>query len=234
MTNNKNLSEILSEIIVERGITIDKLSILTNIPKRYLSAIIENDARNMPAAPYMKGYIAKIGTILEIDPQPMIDAYKKASPKTSGKDDSLPQNRFVTTQGRPKLPIIIIAIIVVSALYVGKYYILPGILGIPSIEINIPAFANGEAPLETYEQIFTIQGTINPRDSITISGELVPVSPEGLFAKEVLLHSGLNTFEIRVQRFLGREITVTRQIFYITNNLNQTINNYGEEIIQEE
>ncbi len=228
MTNNKSLSEILSEIIVERGMTIDKLSTLTNIPKRYLSAIIENDTYNMPAAPYAKGYIAKICAVLEIDPQPIIDAYKKTHLKSSGKEDYLPKNRFVAARNTKKwLPIILLLPIIISVFYIGKYYILPGVLGIPSIEINIPLVVNGGMPLEINDQFFTIQGVINPRDSITISGESIPVSPEGQFTKEVFLHSGLNTFEIRVQRFLGRETVITRQIFYIENNLNQIINNNG-------
>jgi len=229
MLSDKNLGEVLSEIILERGITLDKLSELTNIPKRYLIAMMDNDFKNMPAAPYARGYITKICSVLEINSRQAIDAYNKIGLKTSGKDDFLPQNRFALTKHYKNnwvLIVIAITIIVISGLFFTNRHIFTNFFGIPSIEVNIPARGDNSPLLETSEQFFIIQGMINPQDSITINGEAASVNEEGIFAKEVLLSAGLNTFEIRVQRPLGRETIIVREIFNITENLNVEVNNY--------
>ncbi|MCK9186956.1 MAG: helix-turn-helix domain-containing protein [Candidatus Colwellbacteria bacterium] len=228
MNNDKKLGDILSEIITEHGITLEKLSDLTNIPKRYLSAIIDNDLKNMPAAPYVRGYLIKISSALDTEPEILLDAYKKAGLKTSGKEDFLPKNRFIVAKKRKGW---IFAII----LGILAIIIMPRInsfLGIPSLDINLPEKIENRDFLETRDQLLAIEGKINPKDSIIINKELVPVDSEGRFTKEVQLDAGLNTFEIKVKRFLGREITVIRKVFYITENLNEennNINNAQEE-----
>ncbi len=228
MLSDKNLGEVLSEIILERGITLDKLSELTNIPKRYLVAMMDNDFKNMPAAPYARGYITKICSVLEINSRQAIDTYNKIGLKTSGKGDSLPQNRFALTKHYKKswlIIIIITVIIVIFGLIFINRHIFADFFGIPFIEVNIPAREDNSPLLETNEQFFTIQGMINPQDSITINGEAAPVNEEGVFTKEVLLNPGLNTFEIRVKRPLGQETIIIREIFNITENLNVEVNN---------
>jgi len=228
MLSDKNLGEVLSEIILERGITLDKLSELTNIPKRYLIAMMDNDSKNMPSAPYARGYITKICSVLEINSKQAIDAYNKIGLKTSGKDDSLPQNRFALTKHYKKnwlVIVVITTIIVISGLIFTNRHMFANFFGIPSIEVNIPAREDNSPLIETSEQFFTIQGMINPQDSITINGEAAPVNEKGVFVKEVLLNPGLNTFEIRAQRPLGRETMIVREIFNITENLNVEVNN---------
>lgn len=234
--NDKNLGESLSELIVEQGITVEKLSELTNIPKRYLSAMAENDRKNMPAAPYVKGYIAKICTTLSIDPEPLLESYKRTDSKTSGKDDFLPKNRFALTKRKRGWLVVVPALIVIIAIFFIGKYLFANFIGIPPIDINLPEKVGDMEFLETREKLFTIQGKINPKDSIIIHNEPVSVSADGSFSKEVILDAGLNTFEIKVKRFLGKEITVIRKVLYITENLNEEINNIdnGEETIQEE
>ena len=228
MLSDKSLGEVLSEMIVERGITLDKLSELTNIPKRYLIAMTENDFKNMPAAPYARGYITKICSVLEINSRQAIEIYNKIELKTSGKEDFLPQNRFAFTKHYKNnwlIIAIIVAIIAIAGLIFTNRHIFTNFFGVPSIEVNIPARRDNSPFLETNEQFFTIQGIINPQDSITINGEATPVNEEGIFTKEVLLNTGLNTFEIRVKRPLGRATIIVREIFYTTENLNVEVNN---------
>jgi hypothetical protein len=232
MTSDKNLGEMLSDLTTEHGISLDKLSELTNIPKRYLSAIVENDSRNMPAAPYVLGYVTKICSTLGVEAKPFHDAYRKAGLKTSGKEDYLPKNRFAITKKKKGWIFATAISIIVVFLIVPR---LDALLGIPSIEINLPAKVEDRDFLETRDQLFVISGKINPKDSIIINKELIPTDGEGGFSKEVLLNTGLNAFEIKVKRFLGREITVIRKIFYITEDINEINNNInGEEIYQED
>jgi hypothetical protein len=228
MMNDRSLGEILSELAVEHGLTLDKLSELTNIPKRYLSAIAENDEKNMPASPYMKGYVAKICSTLGTDPNPLLEAYKKLGSKDSGKEDSLPRNRFALAKKKTgwivALSLAVVAVIA-GLLPIGKRYLFAGFMGIPPIEVNLPAKVEDRDFLETRSQFFTIEGKINPKDSIIINREPISVNADGAFSKEVPLDPGLNTFEIKVKRFLGKETTVIRKVFYITEDLDEEKNN---------
>jgi hypothetical protein len=242
--NDKNLGEALSEVVTEHGLTLEKLSEITNIPKRYLLAMTENDVKNMPAAPYIRGYISKICSMLDADPAILHAAYKKTELKTSGREDYLPKNRFaIVKKSKKKFWIISFITIgfIIAGLRIGPALnsrnagdIGYAFLGIPSIEVNLPAKVNDQDFSETRERTITIDGKINPRDSIIINRELVSVNNDGLFSKEAFLNTGLNVFEIKVKRFLGREITVIRKVFYITEEKNEEKNNInGEEIIQE-
>ena len=233
MGNYKNLAEILSEALVLRGLSAEKLAEMTNIPKRYIVALAEGDERNMPAAPYVRGYLAKIASVLDIDSTPLYMSYKELDLKKSGLSDELPFNRFAIVKSKKGL-FLGLFIFIAVAVFVGIR--LEALLGIPSIEVNIPAKSDDRDFIETRNKVFTIEGKIDSKDSLIIEGEPIPVSAEGRFSKEVPLEAGLNRFEITVKRFLGKEKTIIRNVFYITEDVPESsaeetapINNNGEE-----
>ncbi len=233
MGNYKSLSEILSEAIALRGLSPEKLAEMTNIPKRYILALQECDERNIPAAPYVRGYLAKIATVLDIDSAPLYAAYKELNLKKSGCSDELPRNRFAIVKSKKGLFLGLFAFLIVTILIGIR---LEALLGIPTIEVNIPAKVDDRDFLETRDRMFTIEGRIDSKDSLIIEGEPIPVSAEGRFSKDIPLEAGLNRFEIKVKRFLGKEKTVIRNVFYITDDSSESseeetapINNNGEE-----
>lgn len=229
-TSDKNLGELLAEIAGSRGVTAEKLSELTNIPKRYITALFENDIKNMPAAPYVRGYLTKIASILGIDSESLYEAYHRLNLKTSGREDFLPKNRFALTKSRKGLAALAGVLLIVG--YLGSVR-LNAALGIPSIDINLPAKVDDRDFLETRESVYAVEGKIDAKDSISINNEAIPTDESGLFFKEIALDKGLNTFEIRVKRFLGRETTIIRKVFYIVDeDQENTINTQQVEQAQ--
>lgn len=221
-TSDKNLGELLADIAGSRGVTAEKLSELTNIPKRYITGLFENDIKNMPAAPYVRGYLTKIASILGVESESLYEAYRRLNLKTSGRDDFLPRNRFALTKSRKGLAALAGALLIVG--YFGSVR-LNAALGIPVIDINLPAKVDDRDFLETRESVYTVEGKIDAKDSISINNEAIPTDGSGLFLKEIALDKGLNTFEIRVKRFLGRETTIIRKVFYIVDEAQEnTIN----------
>lgn len=220
--SDKNLGELLGEIAGSRGVTPEKLSELTNIPKRYITALFENDIRNMPAAPYVRGYLTKIASVLGVDSEPLHEGYRRLNLKTSGREDFLPKNRFALAKSRKGMALLAGALLIAG--YFGSVR-LNAALGIPSIDINLPAKVDDRDFLETREAIYTVEGKIDAKDSISINNEAIPTDGSGRFIKEITLDKGLNTFEIRVKRFLGRETTIIRKVFYIVDEAQEnTIN----------
>jgi hypothetical protein len=204
--NDKTLSELIEELMTTRGLNIDKLAELTNIPKRYLIALSGNDVKNLPAGPYVRGYLNKIADVTGVEPIGLYTAYKKLGLKTSGKEDSLPLNRFAIQKPANKLIVIAtIGLLVVTAVS----FKLKDVLGIPSIEISLP-----ETALIVEAPTAIIEGRIDPKDSLELNGEAVYPDSTGAFSEEVSLEQGINTFEFKIKRFLGRETKIERQIIY--------------------
>lgn len=200
--------------MTSRGISVDKLAEISNIPKRYLIAMIEGDIDHLPATPYARGYLGKIASLFDIDPYPLYESFQQVSSKTSaGKNDHLPHNRFANPENKKQLTLVIAGVLslVVIIIIGGR---INSFLGIPSIEVNIPEKVGANNFLETHDRLITIKGDVNPKDSLAINSESIAVDSSGHFEKEVVLNSGINIFEIKVKRFLGREKTITRQVFY--------------------
>ncbi|MBI2515110.1 helix-turn-helix domain-containing protein [Candidatus Wolfebacteria bacterium] len=204
----KTLREILTETIDLRGLTIERLAELTNIPERYLTALRDGDLKRLPPGPYVRGYLMKIAEILEIDGRILWDVYKKQHPlRTSGIEDRLPRNRFALKRFKKKAVVwaIIIGLIVIYLIWQGKDF-----FGTPSIEIVNPVSDNAVVNSASIR----LTGEVNPKDKLMVNNEEVLVEASGRFEKEFPLQPGVNTAEFKVKRFLGKETKVVRQIIY--------------------
>ncbi|MCL4406303.1 MAG: helix-turn-helix domain-containing protein [Patescibacteria group bacterium] len=204
--NEKTLAELMEELITGRGLNIDKLAELTNIPKRYLSALCQNDVKSLPAGPYVRGYLNKIAAVTGVEPTGLYAAYKKLGFKTSGKEDALPSNRFAIQKPANRW---IIAGALGLLLIIGVSLKIKDVLGIPTINVNLP-----ETDLIVQAPTAIIEGKIDPRDSLQLNGEPIYPDSTGAFSEEVPLEQGINTFEFKIKRFLGRETKIERRIIY--------------------
>lgn len=205
--NNNKLSEYINQIFQEKNLTIDRLAALTNIPKRYLIALKEGDFKNLPPAPYVRGYILKIAESLNIEADNLIEAYRELTLKSSGRDDALPTNRFAITEKPARRFLVLLIIILFFSLLLLRFT--PNFRGVPEINVNLP-----EEVMTVTDGSLIIEGSVEPADAVFINGEPVAVDRNGRFIKEVMLENGQNTFEIKAKRFLGRETKIIRQVFY--------------------
>ncbi len=203
-----HLRDMLLDALEARGLNMQRLAELTDIPERYLAALRDNETKRLPAAPYIRGYLMKIGAVLGIDGKTLWDAYKTQNPvRTSGVEDRLPINRFAIQNSNKKFIVlgVILLLGIVYLVWRGNDF-----LGTPRIDIISPATNDilvTTSPLK-------LVGQINPRDKLTINGEELVPDASGHFEKEFPLQDGVNTAEFKVKRFLGKETTVVRQIIY--------------------
>lgn len=205
--DNKKLADVIQELMEERGISLEKLAYITNIPQRFLLALKNGEFNKLPAKPYVRGYLLKIATVLEVDPEIVLRAYKESAEiKSSGTRDRLPTNRFAKQRFNKNLALAAFVLIILVAFFGIR---VKSILGTPTITLSIP-----DSTLITIDRDLKVSGRISPGDRLTLNEEMVYTNNDGAFEKEVNLSSGLNTLEFRVTRFLGREIKVMRQVFY--------------------
>lgn len=201
-------TETLLEALRTKGVTTEKLAQLTGISDRYLSALVGDELEKLPPAPYVHGYVVRIAEALGMDGEALWREYPKdpGTLRRSGKRDTLPMNRFTTSQINKRVLGIGVLVVLIVAYVIIR---LPSIVGMPSLEL-----ANIEDMMVVSTSTFTIAGSMNPADELTINGEAVYPENTGTFSRVVDLEPGFNTFEFRVKRFLGKENVLVRQIFY--------------------
>ena len=59
-----------------RGLTLDAVAATTRIVRRHLDALERSDLDALPPGPFGKGYLRTYATLLGIDPDPILTAYR--------------------------------------------------------------------------------------------------------------------------------------------------------------
>ncbi len=208
MSDKKPLPELLKDLLTARGFTAEKLSAVTNIPRRFINSLLEESYRDLPSKPYIRGYLMKIAAALEIEPETLLQSYSAATEiPTSGKKDSLPVNRFAMKPVSRNILAACAILILIAGVLIFRFN---DIIGSPQIEVNVPGI--------TQTNPLRVTGKIKPSDRLTVNGEMVYPADDGTFSKDVSLDSGPNTIEFDIKRFLGRETKVMKQVIYQPTN----------------
>lgn len=204
---NENFSAFLNEKMRQSGIDIKKLSQISGISLKNLEGLAEGDVSKLPPLPYIRGYLIKLGQILNFDPEEYWQMFKNHELiKSSGPKDLLPRNRF-TRKGIGKRLALISAGIVLIVYFSFR---IQEIIGIPTISLTYP----DKDIINTSQSSITLTGLVKNANQLFINGEVVSIEKNGFFEKEAMLTPGLNTIQIKAKKFLGRETTLIRQVIF--------------------
>ncbi len=192
----------------QKGMSIKKLAETTGIARSHIENIASGNFKDMPSAPYFRGYLIRLGKILDFDGDERWEEIKKEGMlKKSGPKDMLPKNRFI--KKHPSKFIWAGAVFVIAIVYI--IFRFARIAGMPTLTLIFPA----ENPATVSSSEITLQGTVTNADSLSIGGETVPIAQDGTWQKNVLLFpQNPNTFQITAKKFLGGETDIVEQIFY--------------------
>ena len=157
MEQEKTLQVIFEEALEQKNLNQDKLSMITEIPKRYILAIQNTELNKLPSAPYVRGYLKKICEVLGLNFPEMWEIYKKElSHKTSGAFDKLPINRFAIHRLNRKSAItatVGMVIFIFLAMNFNKFF------GKPYLNIETPK----DTITSTNEPVINLSGKIYVR-----------------------------------------------------------------------
>lgn len=204
MNDYQDIIEALRDLMKAKGIGPQRLSSTTDVPRRFIDAILNGEFDKLPARPYIRGYLYKISNALGVESDLLWQIYRSSTESlSSGEKDTLPINRFALRKLNSGLAISILLVVLVIIFLAFNFN---RIIGKPTLDVNIPESTN--------EEVFNVEGLINPSDVLTLNGELIYTDEEGNFEKRVQMEPGLNTLEFKIKRYLGRETTLIKQIFY--------------------
>jgi cytoskeletal protein RodZ len=193
--------------IKERGATLKKLSEATGISPMHLESLVHGRFEDLPSAPYVHGYLTRLGKALDFDGEAWWEKIKKERlVGNSGPNDALPHNRFLRES--PAKMIWGGAIAVLVVVYLA--FQIPVIFSKPSLTVAFPS----SNPFTTNSSTLTFEGTVSGANSLSLNGDPITVAQDGSWEKSVLLQSGVNSFSIAAKRLLGREADITEEIIY--------------------
>ena len=192
-----------------KGITLLKLRQQTGIAERYLSAFLEDESGKLPASPYVRGYLFRIASVLELDGNALWESYKASSElKSSGAEDRMPENRFALKRINRKM-IFWVGVAIVAVAYLGTNA--NRFLGKPDLVLTSPSTETSV----TTASIVMISGMIKPGNIVSVGGEEVVVGSDGKFETAYHLEPGLNQITIFTENpVIGRKNEITRQVIY--------------------
>ncbi len=210
MEDTRKLRDIILDQCEAREIRVEDLIKKTGIPEQYLDAIINDVRRRLPAFPYIRTYLVAIANLLELPRDLVITKYRSEfTEKISGGGDTLPQNRFALPSDKKRLLIGAGVIVAVILLYAGSR---SGFFGRPHLTIEVPP-ADQETFI-TSSSTITLSGTVDVGDTLLLNGQPVTVDNDGRFSKDYQLVPEINVLEFVTKRFLGRQLSVTKQVYY--------------------
>jgi cytoskeletal protein RodZ len=205
--NDLDFSKHFNEKLKARGLSLKKLSELSGISLPYLESMAEGDFAALPSAPYVRGYLAIVGEILDLDAAFWWEELRARNRiKSSGAYDELPRNRFAPRSTSFLLWAGIAVVLIVG--YLGIRF--SAIFGKPLIEVTAPA----AAVTTVNDPSIVVAGRLTGGDELLVNREPADRNPDGTWQKAVTLDPGLNVIEITATKFLGRRTTITRQVVY--------------------
>ncbi len=204
---NTDFPQFLTQLMKDRGLNLKKLSDVSGISIKHLEVLARGNFAALPSAPYFRGYLIKLGQLLDFDYEPWWTKLKEGGfVNDSGGHDRPPKNRFVKPSLTKIVLIAVLAALVV--LYVG--FQSTRIFGTPVITISYP---EGNPALTTAQTI-TLAGTLKNGTNLYVNSELVSVAASGTWEKPILLSNSRTPIEIRATKFLGGETKIVLQIIY--------------------
>jgi len=204
MNKQSDLGEALKDLMKSKGVGPQKLSSITDVPKRFIDAILQGDLDKLPPRPYIRGYLFKISNALGADNDSLWQVYRSSTETiSSGEGDRLPVNRFAIKRlGSGKILLALAGLLIIVLLGISA----DRIIGKPTINVAVPEI--------TDQEVITVSGSVDPRDRLTLNGELIYTDDGGGFMKDVQMEPGPNTLEFKARRYLGRETTLVKQVLY--------------------
>jgi cytoskeletal protein RodZ len=207
-----NFQTLFAAKLKDRGVSIKKLSEATGIAPAHLVALMHGRFDDLPAAPYLRGYLARLGKALDFDGEEWWEKIKKERlVSNSGPTDALPSNRFIRQSPAKFIWGGVVAVLII--IYLA--FQIPAVFAGPQLSVSFPT----QTPYTTSSSTITLTGTVHGADSLSLDNgggdtESVTIAPDGSWQKSVLLQDGPNTFQLVAKKLLGGSTQATEQIFY--------------------
>jgi len=207
------IGERLKQRRIDRGLTIEQVSDVIKIRKKYIEAIENSDYDVFASIVYIKGFLKNYAIFLGFDPNSAVALYRREceEKKEKGLESAqkpINEPKFVLTPGKIIFAVFFIAIFGLFGYFYNQYqkFAAP-----PFLDIQSPR--NG---LETEQDSITIEGSTEIGSLVTINDQTISTDDLGNFKVTVSLRNGTNIIKVASENGIGKKSEEYVEVFLNT------------------
>ncbi len=207
----RSIGEILRTEREKKHLSLDRLSVVTNIPILKIQYLEDNQFELLPSAPYVRGYLRTIARELNLDPEPLISVLRRDY-KESARGELLPREllqppapKFVFST---RVNVAVLMVVSVVGVMVGYGLIQAYLASLPPrLVVAQPA------QYQVVAATVVVEGSTKPDASVVINDQPVMVNNAGGFKGEVVYTTqGLQTINVEVFDRRGQRNQLKREV----------------------
>lgn len=209
---SKSIGDILKEERLKHGVDLADLAAQTKIKLKYLKALENNQFDQLPAAPFVKGFIKSYAHLFDFDTKPLLALLRRDYQEST--DGQLLPREFINpivrknTSSRSLSFIVIVVVAVFLSLmgYVGwQWYTLTRP---PRLEVSQPEndqFVSSE---------IIVEGQTEPESIVLVNAQPVSLRPDGSFRTKLYLpREGISTITVEATDKRGKTNLEQRTVY---------------------
>jgi len=207
----RSIGEILRTEREKKHLSLDRLSVVTNIPILKIQYLEDNQFELLPSAPYVRGYLRTIARELNLDPEPLISVLRRDY-KESARGELLPREllqppapKFVFST---RVNVAVLMVVSVVGVMVGYGLIQAYLASLPPrLVVTQPA------QYQVVAATVVVEGSTKPDASVVINDQPIMVNNAGGFKGEVVYTTqGLQTITVEVFDRRGQRNQLKREV----------------------
>jgi cytoskeletal protein RodZ len=207
----KKVGEVLAEYRIKQDISLEKVSQVTRIRVDFLRAIEENRFEELPAEPFVRGFLNSYATYLGLDPATIL-ALLRRDFKTGEKGKIVPRQFLKQIKRQqswvgPRLTAVISVVVVIGLVlgYAGLQWW--RFRQPPPLEVFVPE------QNEVVERTVTVRGKTSIDAVITVDAKPIAIDQEGVFETDVFYPAdGTYTITIQAEDRRQRKSVIQRTV----------------------
>lgn len=205
----RTVGEILKEAREKKGFSFAEVSEATKIRVNFLQVLEENKFNKIVEATVVKGFIKNYAEYLGLSSRAVLAVFRRDFAENA-KGQILPRGAYEPLDKKgfswnPKMTVILVLGILVLMTIAYFFLNFLSMMGDPPLKIALPLDG-----LAVQESSVRLEGRTDPDASVFINNEIVNLSAEGRFKKEVFLSLGDN--KIKVEAISRRGKKTVKQI----------------------
>ncbi len=206
----------LKQMRLEKGLTLEQVSDVIKIRKRYLQAIETSDYDVFASTVYTKGFLKNYAVFLGIDADRAVALYRRECEEKQEKGLDAAQKpinepKFVLTPGKIIFVVFIVTILGLFGYFYNQYQ-----------KFAAPPFLNIQSPkngMETSLDSVTIEGSTEIGSIVTINDQAISMDDLGNFRVTVSLREGTNRIKVGSENGIGKKSEEFLDVFLTTTTV---------------
>ncbi|OGD61893.1 hypothetical protein A2160_00840 [Candidatus Beckwithbacteria bacterium RBG_13_42_9] len=198
----KTIGQLLRQSRLKEGKSIVQLSKETKIPRSTLEAIENDNFGNLPASPFVKGFIRNYAQAVNLDPEKALATFRRGF--TANESEEIIPPGLTKPLNEPSPWFRKIMVIGALSLVIGLFIFylgwqLKSYWAPPKLTITQPKAATVlKGPL------VEVKGLVSADSSVTVNDQLAETFPNGEFRVNVYLLPGKNTLDVKAKNRQGK------------------------------